>query len=249
MKAVFISDAHLNGSTCDGYSYLMRFLDSIRGDADELFIVGDFFDFWFSGRNGAYPGFYDIIEKLLEIKKSGTNISFFEGNHDFFLGDYFAQYGIKVFPDGAVIDLDGKRLFVSHGDTVDDSNTAYLLLHRILRSRLFYVIQKKIPSSILWRVSKIISRISRSRGKSSSGRARHSNGLVPKMSAFAMGKFDKGFDAVVLGHCHRPTLERHVINNGPKTFVILGDWIRHYSYLVYDGGEFAMERYHFTRDL
>ncbi|MCK4535315.1 MAG: hypothetical protein KAT81_07240, partial [Syntrophobacterales bacterium] len=71
-------------------------------------------------------------------------------------------------------------------------------------------------------------------------------GLVPRMSTFAMGKFDKGFDAVVLGHCHRPTLERHVINNRLKTFVILGDWIRHYSYLVYDGGEFAMERYHPT---
>jgi len=245
MKAVFISDAHLNGSACDGYSYLMRFLDSIRGGADELFIVGDFFDFWFSGSNSVYPGFYDIVEKLLEIKKSGTNVSFFEGNHDFFLGDYFAQYGIKVFPDGATIDLDGKKLFVSHGDTVDDSNTAYLLWRRVLRSRLFYVIQKKIPSSILWRVSRIISRISRSRGRSNSGRASHSNGLVPRMSTFAMGKFDKGFDAVVLGHCHRPTLERHVINNRLKTFAILGDWISHYSYLVYDGGEFEMKRYHF----
>ena len=241
MKAVFISDAHLNGSPCDGYSYLMRFLDSIKGNADELFIVGDFFDFWFSGRDSIYPGFYDVVEKLLEIKKSGTNISFFEGNHDFFLGDYFAQYGIKVFSNEAVIDLDGKKLFISHGDTVDNSNMVYLLWRRALRSRLFYAIQKKIPLSMLWSVSGIISRISRS----NNGRARSSNGLVPKMSAFAMGKFEDGFDAVVLGHCHRPTLERHVINNRMKTFVILGDWIRHYSYLVYDGGEFTMKRYRF----
>ena len=163
MKAVFISDAHLNGNACDGYRYLTRFLDSLRGSADELFIVGDFFDFWFSSRNDVYPGFYDIVEKLLEIKKLGTNISFFEGNHDFFLGDYFAQYGIKVFSDEAVIDLDGKKLFVSHGDTVDDSNTAYLFLRRVLRSRLFYAIQKKMPSPILWRVSRIMSRISRNR--------------------------------------------------------------------------------------
>ncbi|MEA1971461.1 MAG: UDP-2,3-diacylglucosamine diphosphatase [Thermodesulfobacteriota bacterium] len=245
MKAVFISDAHLNGSACDGYSYLMRFLDSIRGGADELFIVGDFFDFWFSDSNSVYPGFRDIVEKLLEIKRSGTNISFFEGNHDFFLGDYFAQYGIKVFPNGATIDLDGKKLFVSHGDTVDDSNTAYLLWRGFLRSRLFYAIQRKIPLSILWRVSGIISKISRSRN----GKAQSSNGLVPMMLTFAMGKFEKGFDAVVLGHCHRPTLEQHVINSRMKTFVILGDWIRHYSYLVYDAGEFEMERYHFTRDL
>jgi len=110
MKAVFISDAHLNGSVSEGYRYLIRFLDSIIGDADELFIVGDFYDFWFSDNERVYPGFYDIIGKLMEIKKSGTNISFFEGNHDFFLDDYFAQYGINVYPDSAIIDLDGVKL-------------------------------------------------------------------------------------------------------------------------------------------
>jgi len=246
MKAVFISDAHLDGSACDGYRYLMRFLDSIRGGADELFIVGDFFDFWFSKGNGIYPGFYDIVGKLLEIKKTGTNISFFEGNHDFFLGDYFAQYGIKVFPGGAAINLDGKRLFVSHGDTVDASNTAYLLLHRVLRSRLFYAIQKKIPLSILWSASRVISKISRRTSRRKSDGVRYSNGLAARMSTFSMEKFEEGFDAVVFGHCHLPTLERHAINSGMKTFVILGDWISHYSYLMYDGGEFTMKKYHFT---
>ena len=91
MKAVFISDAHLNGSVSDGQRSLMRLLDSLKGVADEIFIVGDFFDFWFSDRNSVYPGFCDTVEKLLEIKSSGTGISFFEGNHDFFLEDYFGR--------------------------------------------------------------------------------------------------------------------------------------------------------------
>ena len=236
MKAVFISDAHLNGSACDGHRYLMRLLDSLKGGADEIFIVGDFFDFWFSDKNSVYPGFCDIVKKLLEIKKSGTNISFFEGNHDFFLGDYFERYGIIVFPDGAAIDLDGKKLFVSHGDTVDDSNTSYLLWRRVLRSRLFYAIQKKMPSTILWRVSSVISRMSRSCASTQS-----SNGLAGRMNMFAVERFEEGFDAVILGHCHCPTLERHVINGRVKTFAILGDWISHYSYLLYDGGEFVMK--------
>ncbi|MBW2598829.1 MAG: UDP-2,3-diacylglucosamine diphosphatase [Deltaproteobacteria bacterium] len=242
MKAVFISDAHLNGSACDGYRYLMRFLDSLKGDTDELFIVGDFFDFWFSDKNSVYPGFYDIVEKLLGIKKSGTNISFFEGNHDFFLGDYFERHGIRVFPDGAVIDLDGKKLFVSHGDTVDDSNTVYLLWRRVLRSRLFYTIQKEMPSPILWRVSGILSRISRSRN----GGERSSNKLTVRMRTFAMKRFEEGLDAVILGHLHSPRFEQHVAHNGVKTFVILGDWIGHYSYLLYDSGKFVMKRYHST---
>jgi len=243
MKAVFISDAHLDGSDSDGYRYLTRFLDSIRGGVDELFIVGDFFDFWFSSENRVYPGFYDIVGKLLEIKKAGTNISFFEGNHDFFLGDYFTQHGIPVFTDEAVIDLDGKKLFVSHGDTVDDSNTRYLLWRGFLRSRLIYSIQRKMPLSILWYVSRELSKISRNRN----GGAQSSNGLAPRMRTFAMEKFQEGFDAVILGHYHHPMLERHTINNRPKTFVILGDWISHYSYLVYDEGTFAIKRYNSTQ--
>ncbi|MEA2014130.1 MAG: UDP-2,3-diacylglucosamine diphosphatase, partial [Thermodesulfobacteriota bacterium] len=193
MKAVFISDAHLDGSPCDGYQYLMRFLDSIRGDTDELFIVGDFFDFWFSDKNRVYPGFHNIIGKLLEIQKAGTRISLFEGNHDFFLGNYFAQYGIKIYPDSATIDLDGKKLFVSHGDTVDESNKTYLFLRRVLRSRLFYALQKTIPSVFLWYVSSIFSRISRNWKVWE----KSSNPLPLMMSAFAMGKFEQGFDAVV----------------------------------------------------
>ncbi|MBN2539308.1 MAG: UDP-2,3-diacylglucosamine diphosphatase [Deltaproteobacteria bacterium] len=236
MKAVFISDAHLNGCTFDGHRYLMRFLDSLKGGADEIFIVGDFFDFWFSEKNSIYPGFCDIVEKLLEIKRAGTDVSFFEGNHDFFLGDYFERYDIRVFPDGATIDFDGKKLFVSHGDTVDDSNTAYLFWRRVLRSRLFYAIQKKIPSPILWRVSSVISRMSRSFGK-----IRSSNGIAGRMNMFAEERFKEGFDAVVLGHCHCPTLEQHVLNGRLKTFAILGDWISHYVYLLYDDGEFVMK--------
>ena len=235
MKAVFIADAHLNGSACDGHRYLMRFLDSLKGGADEIFIVGDFFDFWFSDKNSVYPGFYDIVKKLLEIKSAGTDISFFEGNQDFFLGDYFERYGIRVFPDGATIDLDGKKLFVSHGDTVDDSNTSYLFWRRVLRSGLFYAIQKKMPSPILWRVSSVISRMSRS------FETRSSNGLAARMNMFAVERFEEGFDAVVLGHCHCPTLEQHVINGRIKTFAILGDWISHYLYLLYDDGEFVMK--------
>ena len=236
MKAVFISDAHLNGSVSDGQRSLIRLLDSLKGVADEIFIVGDFFDFWFSDRNSVYPGFCDTVEKLLEIKSSGTGISFFEGNHDFFLGDYFGRYDIRVFPDGATIDLDGKKLFVSHGDTVDDSNTSYLFWRRLLRSRLFYAIQKKMPSPILWRVSRMFSRMSRSFGK-----MRSSNGLAGRMNMFAEAKFEEGFDAVVLGHCHCPTLEQHVLHDKEKTFVILGDWISQYGYLLYDDGEFMME--------
>ncbi|MBN2398673.1 MAG: UDP-2,3-diacylglucosamine diphosphatase [Deltaproteobacteria bacterium] len=235
MRAVFIADAHLDGSASDGYRYLVRFLDSLRGNADELFILGDFFDFWFAGRNGVYPGFSDIVERLLEIQRTGTNISFFEGNHDFFLGDYFEPYGVRVFPEGATIDLDGKRLFVSHGDMVNTSQKSYRALRRLLRSNLFYRVQRTIPSPVLWSISRVISGMSRNYA------APPSDELAEEIAAFATKKFEEGADAVILGHFHYPRFEQHVVHDKVRTFAVLGDWISHHSYLLCDGGAFTMK--------
>jgi UDP-2,3-diacylglucosamine hydrolase len=234
MKAVFIADAHLDGSISDGYRYLTRFLDSIRGNVDELFILGDFFDFWFAGKNGVYPGFADIVEKLLEIRRRGTNISFFEGNHDFFLSDYFEPRGIRVFSEGAVIDLDGKKLSLSHGDTVNTSSKRYLFLRKILRSNLFYRTQKWIPSRVLWTLSRLISGVSRNSETPS-------DGLNDILAMFAREKFKEGADAVILGHFHSPRFEQHVTDDGVKTFAVLGDWIERHSYLLYEDGTFTMK--------
>jgi len=235
MKAVFIADAHLDGSDSDGYRYLIRFLSSVQGSVDELYILGDFFDFWFAGKNGVYPGFSDIVERLLEIQRAGTNVSFFEGNHDFFLSDYFEPHGVRVFSEGATIELDGKRLFVSHGDMVDASNRSYLVLRKLLRSNLFYRTQKQIPSPVLWSLSRVISGMSRNCETPSS------NGLAGRINTFAMEKFEGGADAVILGHFHSPRFEQHVVHDRIKTFAILGDWIGHHSYLLYDDGEFLMK--------
>ena len=50
MKAVFLADAHLKNADDNSYLVLMHFLETLM-PVDRLFILGDFFDFWFS-RNG-----------------------------------------------------------------------------------------------------------------------------------------------------------------------------------------------------
>ncbi|GAI80385.1 unnamed protein product, partial [marine sediment metagenome] len=136
-----------------------------------------------------------------------------------------------------IINLDGIRTLVSHGDTIDRTNTRYLMLRKILRSRMFYRIQKNIPSILLWKIARISSKISNEHlGKSL-------DGLVEIMGAFTIEKFKEGFDAVILGHCHTPTIKQYVIDGREKTFVTLGDWISHYSYLLYEDGKFTLSFY------
>ncbi len=238
MKALFLSDAHLQSREDANYSLLSNFLDTLKKKIDHLFIVGDFFDFWFCREEKLYPDFRTIVDKLIELKNSGVQIHLCEGNHDFFLKNFFTErHGMEVFPDWGTINLDGILTFVSHGDTIDTSNTRYLMLRKLLRSRAFYKIQGKIPLALLWKIARTSSKISNEH------LAKSPDGLVEKMEAFTIEKFKEGFDAVILGHCHTPTIKRYNIGGREKTFVTLGDWISHYSYLLYENGKFTLSAY------
>jgi UDP-2,3-diacylglucosamine hydrolase len=237
MKAIFLSDAHLKYENSTGYRNLLNFFDSIRESVTDLFIVGDFFDFWFCRTGYVYPEFQVMTDRLLELKEKGVNVHLFEGNHDFFLDEFFGPYGIHVFSDWAAINLDGKRIFVSHGDTVDTKNISYLLFRRFLRSKIFYGIQKRLPPSILWKIARISSKISKNHLRGPHGK------LADKMRIFSMEKFNNDFDAVILGHYHQPVIERCVVDGREKTFAILGDWINHYSYLLYEDGDFRLDAF------
>ncbi len=238
MKAVFVSDAHLRSMDSESYRRLLSFLDFPEGALDDLFILGDFFDFWFCRNSNIYPEFVAIIEKLVSLKKRGIRIHFCEGNHDFFLGDYFSKiHDMAVYTEWAYLTLDGTRVLISHGDTVDRTNKKYLFLRKLLRSRLFYTLQHGIPPWILWKIARLSSTVSKEFS------ADKADVLAKKMEDFSLKKFQENYDAVILGHCHTPLLKEHVIGGHRKTFVSLGEWRVHYSYLYYEDGRFALSFY------
>lgn len=236
MKCIFLSDAHLKSERDKSYRDLMRFLDSLGAEKlDHLFLAGDFFDFWFGRRDRVYPDFMPVIEKLMALRDAGAHISLCEGNHDFFLEDYFAGIpGFTVYRESAVFDLEGRKTLVAHGDLVDRENRGYLLLRKILRSGLFYRTQRSIPPRILWTLARISSSTSRELYP------QKEEELVRKMEAFAMERFHEGFDSVILGHSHKPLLKEFSLPGGRKTFATLGDWMRHNSYLCCRDGSFSL---------
>ncbi|HOG11368.1 MAG: UDP-2,3-diacylglucosamine diphosphatase [Smithellaceae bacterium] len=255
MKAVFLSDAHLKRSTDEPYGLLVRFLTDLGegrvGPAaagkeaagagttvDDLYILGDFFDFWFCRPDRIYPEFQPVIRQLVQLRQSGVRIHLFEGNHDFFMREYFYDVlGMDVVEESASIDLGGRRVFAAHGDTLDRTNVFYLTLRKVLRSRTFYHLQRLIPSPILWAAAGLSSATSKT--------VTIEDGavLAEKMYACAVERLFTNHDAVILGHCHRPLLRCSNGEGGKKIFAALGDWIIHRSYLFYEEGKFFMMRY------
>lgn len=255
MKAVFISDAHLKRSADERYEQFIQFLADIgegkirsivgteeveykKTPIDDLYILGDLFDFWFCHKDHIHPEFQLVISKLVALQKTGVRIHLCEGNHDFFMKEYFHDVlGMEVFEEWADIQLDGLNTLVAHGDTVDRTNYLYLLLRKILRTRSFYHLQRFIPSSIRWAIAGISSQTSKTMT------VEDGTVLVEKMLSFATGKLREEYDAVILGHCHKPVLRYVDFDGKKKTFVTLGDWIRHYSFLYYENGKFFMSYY------
>jgi len=237
MKAVFLADAHLKNSSDESYRSLMEFLDSVA-NINQLYLVGDVFDFWFSRNGRVYEEFIPIIEKLAELHTKGVHVIFCEGNHDFYLESYFsARLGMTVFADWARVNLDGRKILVSHGDLVDTTNSQYLCLRKILRSRIVYLIQRNIPLPVLWKIARSSSIVSKKMSTQSQ------ICLTEKMEAFSQEKFHEGFDAVILGHCHKPLIKEYVIDGRKRTFATLGDWPQHHSYLCYEDGRFTLQYY------
>jgi UDP-2,3-diacylglucosamine hydrolase len=258
MKAIFLSDAHLKREKDENYQRLLHLFETLNADPDKpleshsesvepetvqrvnpridhLFILGDFFDFWFSRGSVIYPEYRVIVRELAALKQRGVTVHFLEGNHDFFLADYFTRrLGLEVLTDWGEWHDGQRRILFSHGDTVDLQNRKYLFLRRVLRSRAVYRLQKVLPLSMLWAAARISSEASQGRSREQAER------LAEKMHAFAAQKIGEGFDAVVLGHCHHPRLREWSASQGKVATVTLGDWIKDFSYLYYAEGRFQL---------
>jgi UDP-2,3-diacylglucosamine hydrolase len=255
MKAIFISDAHLKNATDERYGRLMNFFNEIKegkvkylvdtdtadnklSRPDDLYIAGDLFDFWFCNKEKIHPEFVLIINKLIELQKAGIRIHLCEGNHDFFLQEYFSDVlGMDVFEQWADVKIDGLRMLIGHGDTTDKTNFKYLLFRKILRSRLFYHFQRFIPARIRWTLAGFSSVASKEMT------VENGDKLVEKILSFAVEKFREDYDAVIVGHCHKPVLRHYTVAGRKKTFVSLGDWISHYSFLYYENKNFYLGYY------
>lgn len=255
MKAIFISDAHLRKAGDERYKKLLKFFDAVQAGhvmtaadpgtksggrtlIDHLYIAGDLFDFWFCPKEKINPEFKPVIDKLNEMKNSGISIHLCEGNHDFFMKDYFADVlGLDVAEKFMEARLDHLNVLIAHGDTADSTDSNYLMLRKILRSNVFYNFQRFIPVSVRWSLAGLFSTTSKALT------TEDGSALVKKMEPFALDKFREGFDAVILGHCHVPGINHYDVNSRKRTFVTLGDWITHYSFVYYENNNFFIHRY------
>lgn len=233
----WISDAHL-GSAPEPLARqetLVRFLARIRGRAARLFILGDLFDFWFEYRRAVPSGHFRTLHALAALIDAGTPITYLGGNHDFWCGPYLErEVGLTVLPRPGSVELQGRRVFLAHGDGLGPGDTGYRLLKALLRNpvaiALYRTIHPDLGIALAQRVSAVSRRHTKTREFYLRRMARH----------IAAPQYARGHDAVVLGHVHDPL---HLRDAHGRDLLVLGDWIEAFTYAQLVGGVFTLRRY------
>lgn len=241
----FFSDVHLGlgsrESNREREAVLLRFLEQVRLERPSaLYIVGDLFDYWFDYRTVIPRGFSRTVGAIASIVDAGVRVEYLVGNHDFGHRDFFErEIGAAVHFGDLERTIEGRRCYVSHGDGKAFNDTGYLILKRVLRSRISGALFRFLHPDIGIGVAAWASR--RSRGYTAQ---KNYDGEKPGESdglyAFAERRIvDDGFQLVVMGHSHRP---RRVDLAG-GAYVNLGTWLRDRSYLVLDEGTLDLRRF------
>jgi UDP-2,3-diacylglucosamine hydrolase len=109
----FASDAHFGLSGPDKSLPRERlfasWLESIKKDAGEVYLLGDIFDFWFEYRQVVPRGYTRVLGKIAELTDSGIPVHFFTGNHDLWVFDYLPrETGMIIHKEPLNVSFGGK---------------------------------------------------------------------------------------------------------------------------------------------
>lgn len=246
LATYFISDLHLGATYMpDGKVHERRaadFLLSLRGKAKALYMVGDVLDYWYEYRTVVPRGYVRFFGALAALADAGVRITWLTGNHDIWLFDYLRdEIGIEVVDGGITRRIDGRTFFIAHGDGLGKTDASFRLIRSLFRNRtcqrLYAAIHPRwtIPFAHRWS--------SGSRGYTPGHCAAWEGDMRTNVEAWAesYAREHPDTDYIVLGHHH--VIVDEAVAGSDCRLEILGDWISHDSYGVYDGERFKIEKY------
>ncbi len=235
----FASDFHLgapnHAKSRQREDKIIAWLDSIKQNAEIIFLCGDLFDFWFEYKRVVPKGYVRFLGKLAELTDSGIEIIAFTGNHDMWMKDYLTkELNIKVFREPKEYQFNGKSFLIGHGDGLGPGDYLYKFLKLIFESRFCQFLFGNILHANLGQF------LGNSWASSSWKKHEKENDVYhfespEKEILFEFCKeveLKKHHDFYIFGHRH------YVIDfsiNENSKYINLGDWIRFDSFAVFDG--------------
>ena len=183
----------------------------------ETYILGDLVETWIGDDDDCT--FADQLRGILREHAEQVPLFLMHGNRDFLIGEKFAQdVCATILEDPTIIEIQGERVLLSHGDAYCTSDEAY----QEIRTRF---------RSIEWQQNFLAKSLAERRQLAASMRMQSKQAVAEKSDYItdvvedAIIQALQSYDCEIMihGHTHRPG--QHRMGNGYTRFV-LGDWGR-----------------------
>lgn len=219
MRYLFISDLHLQPERPDITRAFLHCLEARARKADELYILGDFFEVWL-GDDEQSPLATEVINALAQLAAAGVRIYVMHGNRDFLLGKRFClAAGCTLLPDPHIVQINGEPVLLMHGDSLCTDDLAYMRMRRLLRNPLSLFILRNLSLGQRRKVGHKL----RSESKEQT-RQKPSDITDVNLGQVAETMRRHGVRTLIHGHTHRPAVHQLVIDGEPARRIVLGDW-------------------------
>ena len=237
-KIYFASDFHLGipdeVSSRKREERIITWMDKIFPHTQELYLLGDVFDFWFEYATVVPRGYIRLMAKIAQFTDAGIPVHFFTGNHDMWTFDYLEkELGVKIYRNPIEAEYNGKQFLIGHGDGLGPGDHGYKFIKKVFASRLCQWLFARLHPNLGVGVANYFSRKSRvATGTTEDQYLGDENEWLVLYSKEVLAK--KHYDYLIFGHRHLP-LKKEVRPN--IVYLNTGDWIRYDSYVEFDGIE------------
>ncbi|OOQ58448.1 UDP-2,3-diacylglucosamine diphosphatase [Mucilaginibacter pedocola] len=244
----FASDMHLGigaqTSAREREDKVVRWLDMIKDDVAELFLVGDVFDFWFEYKTVVPKGYIRFLGKLAQLTDAGVKLYMFKGNHDMWMFDYFEnELNATIIPNEFTFERNGKSFYLHHGDGLGPGDKKYKFLKKIFRSKLCQWAFARLHPNFGIGIAGAWSHKSKVTNARIGEKKLHPQEWIELYSKEVLQT--RHYDYMIYGHRHRP-MDKPLINN--TRYINLGDWIYNFSYAVFDGVKLELKYFEKAKD-
>lgn len=238
MRYLFISDLHLQPERPDITRAFLHCLETRARLADELYILGDFFEVWL-GDDEQSPLATEVITALAALSASGTRIFLMHGNRDFLLGKRFcSDAGCTLLREPQIVQLNGERVLLMHGDSLCTDDLAYMQMRRLLRNPLSLFILRNLTLPQRRRLGRKLRNESREQT-----RQKPSDITDVNLGQVAETMRKQGVRVLIHGHTHRPAMHQLTIAGEKAQRIVLGDWDTAGWYLEVDESGYRLESF------
>ena len=226
MATYFISDLHLERIESPITNIFTAFLDDLNQN-DSLYILGDLFESWIGDDNVSELSQY-ISDRLLMLSERDISVAIMHGNRDFLIGEDFCKASsIKLINDPRIIEIDTKKVMLTHGDELCTDDSEYQAFRSVVRNPLW---QKDFLNFPISKREKIAGE---ARDASKDSKENKAMEIMDVNTDAVLKAFnDHDIEIMIHGHTHRPNIHK-VSNEGKNlTRYVLGDWSKNSAIIL-----------------